>query len=87
MINEKIIGETVSNVIKAVDGIAVNMKGGERFTTAEFVGKVVDETNVPVVIATGLTSLCVKNCDYLFQRSGRNGGIFKKSINKEIAPL
>ena len=84
MINDKNINTTVSNVSKCVEDIVDGMREGERLTTKMFIKKVVDETNVPVAIATGLTSLCVKNCSDVFQRSGRDGGIYKKTGGKVI---
>lgn len=77
MINEKSIEETVSTVVKAAESIIQNMEMGSRLTTKEFVTRIVGETDVPVAIATGLTALVVKNCDGVFQRSGRGGGIFR----------
>jgi hypothetical protein len=84
MINDKNINTTVSNISKCIENIVDGMGEGERLTTKAFIKKVVDETNVPVAIATGLTSLCVKNCNNVFQRSGRDGGIYKKTADKVI---
>ncbi len=77
MINNQKIEETVSNIIKAAESIVDRMEGGSRLTTKQFASSLVEETGVPVGIATGLTALIVKNCDDVEHRVGRSGGIFK----------
>lgn len=77
MINERNIEETVSTVTKVAESIIENMPIGTRFTTKQFIERVVEETHVPVAIAAGITALVVNNCDNVKPRAGRNGGIFR----------
>lgn len=85
MINDCNVNATVSSIMKSVDDIVCGMNEGSRLTTKEIVELVVNETSVPVAIAAGITSLCLKHCENLFQRPGRNGGNFKKTgCNKAV---
>lgn len=85
MINNKNITETVSNVTRVAESIIDNMPVGSRFTTKEFVTQVVQETQVAVAIAAGVTALVVNNCDSVKPRAGRGGGIFKIASSGSVS--
>lgn len=92
MINAKNIEDTVSTITKSAETIIEGMPDGSRFTTKDFVKQIVDETNIPVAIVTGITSLIINNCPSVKQRAGRSGGIFKlaseaNSLNKKMSAV
>lgn len=77
MINTNKMQETVSAITKSVDNIVESMKPGTRYVTKEIVEQVVNETQVPIGIATGIVALAINNCSRVKQRAGRNGGVYK----------
>jgi len=84
MYNENNIEETISNVKKSVADIINGMEPKSRMITKDFVGRVISENYaINAVVATGLTYLCIKNNNEVYQRSGKFGGIFKKEIRND----
>lgn len=79
MLNETKIDETITNIKKSVNSIIEGMGEGDRIITKDFALRVAQETDTHIGITQGIVSLCLKNSPDGYQRSGRNGGWFKRS--------
>ena len=63
--------------MKTAEAIIEKMPVGSRLTNKELIRQVIDETHLPVSVASGLTVLAAMNCSLIKSRAGRDGGHFR----------